>query len=91
MTARAAAFALDLTCSLFALGASAASLQQDFVDRYAKTPGAHVAPAMQYRVLKSGPSTGHSPTRTSADRFRSAPMSSEMRIFKAFVGVCQEI
>ncbi len=65
MTARVPALAIGF--SLFALGASAASPQQDFIDRYAKTtPGAHVAPAMQYRVLKSGPATGHSPTRTSA-------------------------
>ena len=42
-------------------------------------------------IAQSDPPWGASSSPQKADRFRSAPISSEIWIFKAFEGVCQEI
>jgi len=50
--------------------AAAPSLQRDFLSQNASAPGVQAAPALEYRILKSGPVTGLSPTCTSAVKLR---------------------
>ena len=49
-----------------AVAAEPVSPQSAFLDANAKRPGVVTAPAMQYRVIHSGPASGLHPTRTAA-------------------------
>jgi FKBP-type peptidyl-prolyl cis-trans isomerase len=60
--------------------------ERAFLAQNAKAPGVKSMPGLQYKVLKSGPADGKSPTRTSAVRVRYEGRSIDGAVFDTSAG-----